>query len=130
MFLLSVAADFKIITPALMQLRHIPRFPVALPVNLHKMEINAAYGNWKLASYVRGNQVTGETREHLSAFRITKGRREVMSIEASHKIEGRLLENIIIRNEAKGNFALILLFCLKNIYLFWKGNAVMQKNLN
>nr|QXJ08928.1 vitellogenin [Penaeus merguiensis]QXJ08931.1 vitellogenin [Penaeus merguiensis] len=99
---INVAADFKIITPsALMQLRQIPRFHVALPVHLHKMEINAAYGNWKLESYLRENQVTGETCEHISAFRITKGRRGVVSIEASHKIEGRIFENIIIRNEAK-----------------------------
>lgn len=47
-----------------------------------------------------------ESRQHISAFTITRGRKEVI-IETSHEIEGRSFENIIIKNEAKGKIDLI-----------------------
>lgn len=67
-----------------------------------------------------------ETRQHTSAFTITRGRKEVI-IETSHEIEGRFFENIIIKNEAKGKIVLIFPGSLKHVYSFWKWNALMHE---
>lgn len=90
--------------------RYIPKFRILFPITLRKMEVHAETGAWKLASYIREGSHSGEICEHISALRLTKGRKAIIIVGATHRIEGAFPENIIIKNEATGN--LINSFCL------------------
>lgn len=90
--------------------RYIPKFRILFPITLRKMEVHAETGAWKLASYIREGSHSGEICEHISALRLTKGRKAIIIVGATHRIEGAFPENIIIKNEATGNS--INSFCL------------------
>ncbi|XP_063602733.1 vitellogenin-like [Penaeus indicus] len=80
--------------------RYIPKFRILFPITLRKMEVHAETGAWKLASYIREGSQSAQISEHVSALRLTKGRRDIISVGATHRIEGAFPENIIIKNEA------------------------------
>nr|ABB89953.1 vitellogenin [Penaeus monodon] len=80
--------------------RYIPKFRILFPITLRKMEVHAETGAWKLASYIREGSHSGEICEHISALRLTKGRKAIIIVGATHRIEGAFPENIIIKNEA------------------------------
>lgn len=83
--------------------RYIPKVSILLPVALRKMEVHANTVAWKLASYIREGSQSGESRELISAFKLSKGRNDIIYVQATHKIEGTLPQNIVIENEATGN---------------------------
>lgn len=83
--------------------RYIPKFRILFPVTLRKVEVHAETGAWRLASYIREGSQSGQISEHISALRLAKGSKDIISVEATHTIEGAFPENIIIKNEATGN---------------------------
>lgn len=87
---------------ALYLTRYIPKTRIFLPVNLRKLEINAATAAWKVTSYIREGSQSGESREFSSAFKLAKGRTDVIFVQATHTIEGRFPQNVIIKNVATG----------------------------
>ncbi|XP_047488685.1 vitellogenin [Penaeus chinensis] len=98
---IEVGADFMKFSPKdLYPARYIPKTRIVLPVNLRKMEINVATAAWKLISYIRAGSQSGESREFISALTLAKGRKDFISVQATHTIEGRFPQNIIIKNVA------------------------------
>nr|AAM48287.1 vitellogenin [Metapenaeus ensis] len=98
---IEVGADLMMSHPEVLYVtKYIPRVPITLPVKIRKMEVTTDIGGWKLESFIREQRESPETCEHISALKLTKGRRDIISVEATHTIEGRLSENIILKNEA------------------------------
>lgn len=99
----AVGADFMKFSPRdLYPTRYIPKTRIILPINLRKMEINAATAAWRLTSYIRAGSQSGESHEFISALKLAKGRKAIISVQATHTIEGRFPQNIIIKNVATG----------------------------
>nr|BAD98732.1 vitellogenin [Penaeus japonicus] len=98
---IEVGADFMEFSPeGVYPARYIPKVSILLPVALRKMEVHANTVAWKLASYIREGSQSGESRELISAFKLSKGRNDIIYVQATHKIEGTLPQNIVIENEA------------------------------
>lgn len=75
---------------------------IVVPTAVRKIEFHTAIGAWKVTSYVR--KVTeAPAAGHHTFIKIEKGTREIMSVDAVMKTRGRMLRNMMIENEIKGN---------------------------
>lgn len=75
---------------------------IVVPTAVRKIEFQTAIGAWKVTSYVR--KVTeAPAAGHHTLIKIEKGTREIMSVDAVMKTKGRMLRNMMIENEIKGN---------------------------
>nr|XP_045611544.1 vitellogenin-like isoform X1 [Procambarus clarkii] len=73
---------------------------VSLPTRLRKLEFHSGLRDWQVNAFILQTRESGENTQHSSAFRITRRRKEVIAVEATHTTQGNLYDNFIIRTTA------------------------------
>ncbi|KAG7158180.1 Vitellogenin-like 6 [Homarus americanus] len=81
-------------------LRYTQYSRLPLPTKLRKFVFQSGMRGWQVTSFIHQTRDSGETAEHTSAFKIMYMNQDLISVNATQSMEGRLGHNLVVKTAA------------------------------